>query len=154
MKPVITKHPILQQKKILSYGVETISGYKCLDFQYYDEETKKAGNGVKHRYICMEREGDVTCKVEKRYSYNMDMSHSCSVMNFRKMVNGFKKQQQTSDQPISERLIQRICAVIAETRLAFLAAESESIRDLIIEAVKIGQDNKDIAAELLVPRFD
>ncbi|KAA6364902.1 MAG: hypothetical protein EZS28_039571 [Streblomastix strix] len=87
MKPVIAQHPILQQKKILSYGVETISGFKCLDFQYYDEETKKAGERGKHMYICMEREGDVTCKVEKRYSYNMNMSHSCPVLNFRKMIS-------------------------------------------------------------------
>ncbi|KAA6386472.1 MAG: hypothetical protein EZS28_017997 [Streblomastix strix] len=70
------------------------------------------------------------------------------------MINRFKKQQQSSDQPISERLIQRICVAIAETGPAFLAAESESIRDLILEAVKIGQDNKDTAAELLVPKFD
>ncbi|KAA6386473.1 MAG: hypothetical protein EZS28_017998 [Streblomastix strix] len=76
MMPTIAQSPILQQKKILNYGVETISGFKCLDFQYYDEETKKAGDGGEHRYICIEREGGAICKVKNRYSYNMDMSHT------------------------------------------------------------------------------
>ncbi|KAA6396433.1 MAG: hypothetical protein EZS28_008045 [Streblomastix strix] len=152
-KPVVTTHPNNPTQYILSYGTVLCSGFECLDYQYYDNVLNKTTHGGKHRYLCLEREDNVFCDEDKRYGKGMNMIHPCKVRSYRALKEGLQHSVQKHEKElhISDILIRRICQVIAETRLAFLAAESESIRNLIISSIEIGQHMKDTPVDLLMP---
>ncbi|KAA6387942.1 MAG: hypothetical protein EZS28_016533 [Streblomastix strix] len=152
----VSPHPYKPDKRIIIKGRKFCGQFNCLIFQYYNEKTKQIQDAHHKHVLCMECEGSLCCRRERRYKQNELFIHTCPVLNFSQMQGMFIREQQNYDLQINQTLLKAICSAIAETRMSFLSAQSKSIRNLLIETMLLARVKEflDMSVEDLLPWFD
>ncbi|KAA6397729.1 MAG: hypothetical protein EZS28_006747 [Streblomastix strix] len=81
-------------------------------------------------------------------------NQSYAIENHPEMRGMLVRKSQNYELQINKRMLRAICVVIAETKLAFQAAQSKSIRNILTEVMLFFREFLDASVEVLLPDFD